>query len=136
MTGTNAGLDAAHCPASLYQRPQFGTIHGGMNSRDSADLAEAARDTLSVSRSPSRLRRIMRNIGLLGLFCIATALVAHTNFADMNQMINFMKNIAMCGGFLALAASGAGALSVDGRRLVDHQNVESRVAGARDATDR
>jgi putative oxidoreductase len=53
---------------------------------------------------------------VLGLFCIATALVAHTDFADMGQMINFQKNLAMCGGFLALAAIGAGAWSVDGRR--------------------
>lgn len=53
---------------------------------------------------------------VLGVWCIATALVAHTNFVDMNQMINFQKNLAMCGGFLALAAIGAGAWSIDGRR--------------------
>lgn len=68
--------------AFSYQRPQFGTIHGGMNSRDSADLAEATRDTPSVSRSPSRLRRIMRNIGLLGLFCLAFYLVGFGWFAS------------------------------------------------------
>lgn len=53
---------------------------------------------------------------VLGIFCIATALVAHTNFSDMGQLINFQKNLAMCGGFLALAMIGAGAWSIDGRK--------------------
>lgn len=52
----------------------------------------------------------------LGLFSIASALVAHTNFADMMQMINFQKNIAIAGGFFVLAAAGAGALSIDAKR--------------------
>lgn len=49
----------------------------------------------------------------LAAWCIVTALIAHTNFADRMQEINFMKNVAMTGGFLALAALGAGAFSVD-----------------------
>ena len=53
---------------------------------------------------------------VLAAFCIATAFIAHFNFADMNQMINFQKNFAMAGGFLVLAAFGPGALSVDARR--------------------
>ncbi|TCL96072.1 putative oxidoreductase [Rhizobium sp. PP-WC-2G-219] len=53
---------------------------------------------------------------VLAAFCIATAFIAHLNFADMNQMINFQKNFAMAGGFLVLAAFGPGALSVDARR--------------------
>ena len=53
---------------------------------------------------------------VLATFCIATAFIAHFNFADMNQMINFQKNFAMAGGFLVLAAFGPGALSVDARR--------------------
>jgi putative oxidoreductase len=32
------------------------------------------------------------------------------------QMINFMKNIAIAGGFLSLVANGAGAWSLDGRK--------------------
>lgn len=38
------------------------------------------------------------------------------NFADRNQAIHFMKNLAIAGGFLMLAAGGPGAWSVDGRR--------------------
>ncbi|CZT34046.1 DoxX family protein [Rhizobium sp. 9140] len=53
---------------------------------------------------------------VLAAFCIATAFIAHFNFADMGQAINFQKNFAMAGGFLLLAAFGPGALSVDARR--------------------
>lgn len=53
---------------------------------------------------------------VLAIFSVASALVAHTDFADQMQMINFLKNLAMAGGFLALAVAGAGSISVDGRR--------------------
>lgn len=53
---------------------------------------------------------------VLAAFCIATAFIAHFNFADMNQMINFQKNFAIAGGFLVLGVFGPGALSVDARR--------------------
>ncbi len=53
---------------------------------------------------------------MLGFWCIATALVAHTNFADRNMMIHFMKNLAMAGGFAYIAVFGAGAYSVDNLR--------------------
>jgi putative oxidoreductase len=36
------------------------------------------------------------------------------NFADQNQPIHFMKNVAMAGGVLVLASFGAGPISVDG----------------------
>lgn len=49
----------------------------------------------------------------LALFCVAAALIFHHDFANAMQKINFMKNLAMAGGFLILAASGAGALSLD-----------------------
>jgi putative oxidoreductase len=50
---------------------------------------------------------------LLGGFSILTGLLFHTNFSDANQTLNFLKNIAMAGGFLALFVSGAGAYSLD-----------------------
>ncbi|MEZ5871777.1 MAG: DoxX family protein [Nitratireductor sp.] len=53
---------------------------------------------------------------LLAAFCIFTAFVFHFQPADQTQFIMFLKNLAMAGGFLALAVSGAGSLSVDGRR--------------------
>ena len=59
----------------------------------------------------------IRFVGLvMALWSIATALVAHTHFADVNQLIHFLKNVAMAGGFLQLVAFGAGAWSLDARR--------------------
>jgi putative oxidoreductase len=49
-------------------------------------------------------------------FCLLTAMLFHTNFSDFEQVINFNKNIAMAGGFLALVAFGPGVWSVDAWR--------------------
>ena len=48
-------------------------------------------------------------------FMIPTTLIFHTNFADPNQMIHFMKNLAMTGGLLYLATYGPGPISLDRR---------------------
>ncbi len=53
---------------------------------------------------------------LLALFCIVASFFFHFDFADQTQSLMFMKNITIAGGFLALYAAGAGALSVDARR--------------------
>ncbi|MBV8094399.1 MAG: DoxX family protein [Acetobacteraceae bacterium] len=45
---------------------------------------------------------------VLAIWCIATALVAHRNWGDHAQLINFMKNIAMFGGLLQVFVFGAG----------------------------
>jgi putative oxidoreductase len=50
------------------------------------------------------------------LFVVIAALLAHTNFADMNQLNHFLKNLAIAGGCLALFVSGPGIYSVDARR--------------------
>jgi putative oxidoreductase len=47
------------------------------------------------------------------IWCVATALIAHTNFADRIQEAQFFKNMGMTGGFLYIAAFGAGAWSLD-----------------------
>jgi putative oxidoreductase len=52
----------------------------------------------------------------LAVFALATAVSFHSNFADQNQMIHFLKNVMMAGGLLQIAAFGAGALSVDNWR--------------------
>ena len=39
---------------------------------------------------------------LLSLFCIATAIIFHTDFSNQMQFVSFMKNIALAGGFLFL----------------------------------
>jgi putative oxidoreductase len=52
----------------------------------------------------------------LAAFCVASGYLGHYQPEDQMQMISFMKNLAMAGGFLALAAAGAGSFSVDARR--------------------
>lgn len=52
----------------------------------------------------------------LAAFSIVTGLVFHNAIGDQNQMIHLMKNLAMAGGLLQLAAYGAGSLSLDARR--------------------
>ena len=51
----------------------------------------------------------------LAVFSFATALSFHSNFADQNQMIHFLKNVMMAGGLLQVVAFGAGSFSIDSR---------------------
>ncbi|MDP3816929.1 DoxX family protein [Pseudomonas sp.] len=53
---------------------------------------------------------------LLSGFCLVAALIFHRNFSDQMQMIMFMKNFAIAGGFLLLYVQGAGAYSIDAKR--------------------
>jgi putative oxidoreductase len=48
-------------------------------------------------------------------YALLTALVFHTKFADQIQMIMFLKNVSIAGGFLLLVVHGAGPLSLDHR---------------------
>ena len=52
----------------------------------------------------------------LAAFSVATGLIFHSAIGDQNQMIHLMKNLAMAGGLLQIAAFGGGALSLDARR--------------------
>jgi putative oxidoreductase len=53
---------------------------------------------------------------LLAGFSLLSGLLFHGNFAEPMQMILFMKNVALAGGFLMIVSLGAGAFSVDGRK--------------------
>jgi len=50
---------------------------------------------------------------LLAVFSIVTGLAFHGAVGDQNQLIHLLKNIAMAGGLLQVAAFGAGAYSID-----------------------
>ena len=52
---------------------------------------------------------------VLAAFTLAAAAIFHNNLADQTQMIMFMKNIAIAGGFILLAVHGAGSYSWDNR---------------------
>jgi putative oxidoreductase len=66
----------------------------------------------------------------LALFALATALSFHSNFADQNQMIHFLKNIMIAGGLLQIVGFGAGAISLD-NRLAKGRETVAGVAPAR-----
>lgn len=51
----------------------------------------------------------------LAAFTLVAAAIFHHNLADQMQMIQFMKNIAIAGGFILLAIHGAGGYSLDNR---------------------
>jgi putative oxidoreductase len=52
----------------------------------------------------------------LAAFSLLAGILFNGNFADPMQQIAFLKNLAIAGGFLFLAAHGAGAWSLDARR--------------------
>ena len=52
---------------------------------------------------------------LLAGYSLLAALVFHTNFASQIEMIMFLKNVSIAGGFLLLVVNGAGPLSLDHR---------------------
>lgn len=49
---------------------------------------------------------------VMAVWCIATALVAHLHPDNSMQMINFMKNLCMAGGFLQVVAFGPGRIAL------------------------
>ena len=50
---------------------------------------------------------------LLSLFCLVTAIIFHNDFGNQMQLISFLKNIGLAGGFLFLTANGAKDFSLD-----------------------
>ena len=54
-------------------------------------------------------------IALAG-FCVLSGYLFHYHPGDMGEMISFMKNLTIAGGFLVLAGSGPGAFALDNRR--------------------
>ncbi len=55
--------------------------------------------------------------GVLAAFTVAAALIFHRALGDPNQFVHFLKNLAIAGGLLHVAAIGAGAFSLDGYTL-------------------
>ena len=54
---------------------------------------------------------------VLAAFTVAAALIFHRALGDPNQFVHFLKNLAIAGGLLHVAAFGAGAFSLDGYTL-------------------
>jgi len=52
---------------------------------------------------------------ILALFSLLLALVFHTDFSNQMQLISFLKNLALSGGFLIIFINGGGKFSIDQR---------------------
>ena len=52
-------------------------------------------------------------------FCVFSAIIFHNDLANQAEFINFFKNVAIAGGFLALGAIGAGKFSLDAKLIKD-----------------
>jgi putative oxidoreductase len=61
---------------------------------------------------------------VFALFCLATAVFFHTDFADPNQIFHFIKNLVMTGGLLQIVANGAGPISIDNRHSMDRAKTD------------
>jgi putative oxidoreductase len=76
-----------------------------------ATLVEIAGGLLLIAGYRTRLVALV-----LALFAVATAVTFHAALGDQNQLFHFLKNIAVAGGLLQVAAFGAGPLSLDARQ--------------------
>ena len=50
---------------------------------------------------------------IMALFTFTVAIIFHTNFNEGMQMIFFLKDMAIAGGFLVIVACGSGKISLD-----------------------
>ena len=50
---------------------------------------------------------------VLSLFTLALAVIFHTDFSNQIQLMSFLKNIAIAGGFLIIFVYGPGKYSID-----------------------
>lgn len=91
--GTQQYMESQGVPGALLPLVIFAELGGGL-----AVLSGTLTRTAAIG---------------LALFSLLAGALFHGNFADQNQMIHFMKNVAIAGGFLMLAANGPGAVSVD-----------------------
>ena len=51
--------------------------------------------------------------GVLAVFCLMTAFLFHFDFANQSQLVSFLKNIGLAGGFLFIVANGTKDWAVD-----------------------
>ena len=53
---------------------------------------------------------------LLAIFCLVTAFIFHYDFVDQMQIIAFLKNIGLAGGFLFIVVNGTKEWSIDKKK--------------------
>jgi len=50
---------------------------------------------------------------VMALFTLTVAIIFHTDFSDGMQLISFLKNLAIAGGFMIIIAYGSNKFSLD-----------------------
>jgi len=50
---------------------------------------------------------------ILSIFCLLTAFLFHFDFSNQSQLVSFLKNIGLAGGFLFIVANGTKDWAVD-----------------------
>ena len=50
---------------------------------------------------------------VMALFTLTVAIIFHTDFSDGMQLISFLKNLAIAGGFMIIIAYGSNKFSID-----------------------
>ena len=58
---------------------------------------------------------------VMALFTFAVAIIFHTNFSEGMQMIFFLKDIAIAGGFMIIIVYGPGKISLDHYFKLKHE---------------
>ncbi len=51
--------------------------------------------------------------GILAIFCLMTAFIFHFDLSNQIQLVSFLKNIGLAGGFLFIVANGTKDWAVD-----------------------
>ena len=51
--------------------------------------------------------------GILASFCLLTAFIFHFDFSNQMELVSFLKNIGLAGGFLFIVANGTRDWAVD-----------------------
>ena len=51
--------------------------------------------------------------GILSIFCLMTAFIFHFDFSNQMQLVSFLKNVGLAGGFLFIVANGTKDWAVD-----------------------
>ena len=54
--------------------------------------------------------------GLLAIFCLATAFIFHNDFTNQMEIMSFLKNFGLAGGFLFILANGTRDFSIDRKK--------------------
>ena len=56
--------------------------------------------------------------GILAIFCLVTAFLFHFDFSNQSQLVSFLKNIGLAGGFIFIVANGTKDWAVDKEKKI------------------